>query len=517
MLFGAIDVGTNSIHLIVVEFDAAFDTSRVIYKAREMVRLGSEDALERGRLSRKAIARGVDAIAGFVTAAQERGAERIRIVATSAVREAENGEDFRAQVEAQTGVALEILEATEEARLIHLGVTSGVPIYDRLALIVDIGGGSTELIVADGDRPYLLESVKLGSLRLYDQFMRDTASQPRAARSLNVHVREMLAPLIERVRRYRLDLCIGTSGTIMGLAALDAADRGIGLARVHGYVLARERLESLQARMLELSEAERRKMPGMNPRRADIIVAGNAVLIAILTQLGQEEILVCERALRDGIIVDLVAQDRALAQKLGDERVRRLEALEALAHKYEHLGGHQRHVARLALRLFERLIEVHGLFAADRELLYAAALLHSIGRFVNDSAPHKHSAYLIRNSVLDGWRRDELVLISQIARYYRKAMPKATHPEFAVLSAADQERVEKLAALLRIADGLDSRHLGLVNDLTIRREDGRISIGAQADAVITDEIAAAQSKADLFERVFGIKVAIDAQQLEVRT
>ena len=506
MLFGAIDVGTNSIHLIVVEFDAAFDTSRVIYKAREMVRLGSEDARERGRLSRKAIARGVDAIAAFVTAAQERGAERIRIVATSAVREAENGADFRAQVEAQTGVTLEILEATEEARLIHLGVTSGVPIYDRLALIVDIGGGSTELIVADGDRPYLLDSVKLGSLRLYDQFMRDTASQPRAARSLNVHIREMLAPLIERVRRYRLDLCIGTSGTIMGLAALDAADRGIDLPRVHGYVLSRERLELLQARMLDLSEAERRKMPGMNPRRADIIVAGNAVLIAILTQLGLSEILVCERALRDGIIVDLVAQDRALAQKLGDERVRRLEALETLAHKYEHLGGHQRHVARL-----------HGLFAADRELLYAAALLHSLGRFVNESAPHKHSAYVIRNSVLDGWRRDELVLISQIARYYRKAMPKLTHPEFAELSPTDAERVEKLAALLRIADGLDSRHLGLVNDLTVRREEGRISIGAQAEAVITDELAAAQSKADLFERVFGIRVVIEAQILEVRT
>jgi exopolyphosphatase/guanosine-5'-triphosphate,3'-diphosphate pyrophosphatase len=517
MLFGAIDVGTNSIHLIVVEFDAAFDTSRIIYKAREMVRLGSDDALERGRLSRKAMARGVDAIAAFVTAAKEQGAERIRAVATSAVREAENGEDFRAQVEAQTGVPLEILAATEEARLIHLGVTSGVPIYDRLACIIDIGGGSTELIVADGDRPYLLESVKLGSLRLYDQFMRDTASQPRAARSLSVHVREMLAPLIERVKRYQLDLCIGTSGTIMGLAALDAADRGIELPRVHGYVLARERLESLQARMLEMSEAERRKMPGMNPRRADIIVAGNAVLIGALTQLGLSEILVCERALRDGIIVDLVAQDRALAQQLGDERVRRLEALEALAHKYEHLGGHQRHVARLALRLFERLIEVHGLFAADRELLYAAALLHSIGRFVSNSGHHKHGAYLIRYSTLDGWRRDEQVLIAQIARYYRKAMPKPAHVDFAVLSAADQERVEKLAALLRIADGLDTRHLGLVNDVTIRREAGRISIGAQADAVITDEIATAQAKADLFERVFGLEVVVEAQTLEVGT
>ncbi|MGB8266095.1 MAG: Ppx/GppA phosphatase family protein [Candidatus Velthaea sp.] len=517
MLFGAIDVGTNSIHLIVVEFDAAFDTSRIIYKAREMVRLGSDDALERGRLSRKAMARGVDAIVGFVAAARARGAERIRAVATSAVREAENGDDFRQQVEVQTGVPLEILDATEEARLIHLGVASGVPIYDRLACIIDIGGGSTEFIVADGDRPYLLDSVKLGSLRLYDQFMRDSGSQLRAARALNVHIREMLAPVIERVRRYRLDLCIGTSGTIMGLAALDAADRGLDLPRVHGYILTRSRLEALQSRMLALTEAERRKLPGMNPRRADIIVAGNAVLIAALTQLGLDELLVCERALRDGIIVDLVAQDRALAQRLGDERVRRLEALEGLAHKYEHLGGHQRHVARLALRLFERLVEVHGLFASDRELLYAAALLHSIGRFVAESGHHKHGAYLIRSSLLDGWRRDEQVLIAQIARYYRGSMPKAAHLEFVQLAPSEQARVEKLAALLRIADGLDVRHLGLVNDLTIRREEGRVWIGAQAEADIADELAAARLKADLFERAFGLRVTIEAQPLEVRT
>ena len=162
MLFGAIDVGTNSIHLIVVEFDSTFDTTRVVYKDREMVRLGSNDAMERGRLSSKAMARGVDAIVRFVRAARDRGVERIRAVATSAVREAENGDEFRTQVELEAGIALEVVPATEEARLIHLGVANGYPIYDRLACIIDIGGGSTEFIVADGERPYLLDSVKLG-------------------------------------------------------------------------------------------------------------------------------------------------------------------------------------------------------------------------------------------------------------------------------------------------------------------------------------------------------------------
>jgi exopolyphosphatase/guanosine-5'-triphosphate,3'-diphosphate pyrophosphatase len=147
-----------------------------------------------------------------------------------------------------------------------------------------------------------------------------------------LYVRDALAPLMQRVRTYRIDLCIGTSGTIMGLAAVDAADRGIELRRVHGYTLELARLESLQKRMLAMLEADRKKLPGMNPRRADIIVAGNAVLISALTQLGIPAIVVCERALRDGIIVDLIARDRALAKQLGDLHAARLAELEALAH-----------------------------------------------------------------------------------------------------------------------------------------------------------------------------------------
>ena len=512
MLFGAIDVGTNSIHLIVVELDSAFDTSRVVYKAREMVRLGSDDALERGRLSRKAMERGVEAIARFAEAAHARGADRIRAVATSAVRETENGTEFRDMVEARTGVRLEILDGEEEARLIHLGVANGYPLYDRVACIVDIGGGSTEFVVADGERPYLVDSVRLGSLRLYDAYLRGEADPLRAARKLDQHVTSVLAPLADEIRRYRIDLAIGTSGTIMGLASLDAAERGLTLKRVHGYTLSRTRLETLQRRMLLLGEAERRRMPGMNPRRADIIVAGNAVLIAALALLGREEIVVCERALRDGVVVDLAQRDRALAQRFGDERAKRLEAVERLAQRYEHLGGHQRHVARLALVLFERLAPLHGLAPGDRDVLWGAAMLHGIGRFVADSGHHKHAAYLIRNSPLAGWRADERELVAQVARYYRKAMPKPSHVEFAALTPADQRRVEALAAILRVADGLDINHLGLVTDLAALPEPGIVRVVAQADGDVTGEVEAAMVRADLFERTFGVRITIDAAE-----
>jgi exopolyphosphatase/guanosine-5'-triphosphate,3'-diphosphate pyrophosphatase len=510
MLFGAIDVGTNSIHLIVVELDSAFDTSRVVYKAREMVRLGSDDALESGRLSRKAMERGVEAIARFNEAAHARGARRVRAVATSAVRETENGTEFRDMVQARTGLKLEILDGNEEARLIHLGVANGYPLYDRVACIIDIGGGSTELVVADGERPYLIDSVKLGSLRLYDAFLRGALDPLRAARRLDAHVIEVLGPIAERVRRYRLDLALGTSGTIMGLAALDATQQGLAVKRVHGYTLSRARLEALQCQMLVMTEAERRRMPGMNPRRADIIVAGNAVLINALALLGRDEIVVCERALRDGVVVDLAYQDRVLAQRLGDERAKRIEAVEAVARRYEHLGGHQRHVARLALVLFERLAPLHELAPADRDLLWVAAVLHGIGRFVSDSGHHKHAAYIIRNTPLAGWREDERELVAQIARYYRKAMPKPSHLEYAALAPADRRRVDVLASLLRIADGLDVRHLGVVTDVAAVPEGGLVVVTAQADGDASGELDAAMERADLFERTFGMRVTLSA-------
>jgi exopolyphosphatase/guanosine-5'-triphosphate,3'-diphosphate pyrophosphatase len=510
VLFGAIDVGTNSIHLIVVEIDSAFDTSRVVYKAREMVRLGSDDALESGRLSRKAMERGVDAIARFTDAAHARGARRVRAVATSAVRETDNGGEFADLVKARTGLDLEILDGNEEARLIHLGVANGYPLYDRVACIVDIGGGSTEFVVADGERPYLVDSVKLGSLRLYDAYLRGKSDQLRAVRALDAHVVEVLAPLAERVRRYRLDLALGTSGTIMGLAAVDAAQRGLAVKRVHGYTLTRARLESLQRQMLLMSEAERRRMPGMNPRRADIIVAGNAVLIGALSLLGREEIVVCERALRDGVVVDLARADRVLAQRLGDERAQRIEAIEEVARRYEHLGGHPRHVARLALVLFERLAPLHNLVPADRDLLWAAAILHGIGRFVAESGHHKHAAYIIRNTPLQGWRDDERELVAQIARYYRKAMPKPSHPEYSALDPADRRRVDVLASLLRVADGLDIRHLGVVTDVAAVPEEGVVVVAAQAEGDASRELDAAMEKADLFERTFGVRVTFSA-------
>ena len=304
MLLGAIDVGTNSIHLIVVELDPRFGTSRTILKAREMVRLGGGDALVKGHLSRKAVQRGVDAIVRFAGMAREAGAEEIRAVATSAVREAANRDEFIDAVRSASGVVVDVLSETEEARLIHLGVSRGFPLYDRTACIMDIGGGSTEFIVADAQAPFFLHSVRLGALRLYERFIRPGESN--GYNRMVRHVREVLAPLAAPLADYRFDTMIGTSGTLMGLAAIDAAESGFPTQRVHGYVLKLDRLKTLQRAMMRMTPAERRKIPGMNPRRADIIVSGNAVVIGAREMLGRDEIVGCERALREGSVVDFL-------------------------------------------------------------------------------------------------------------------------------------------------------------------------------------------------------------------
>lgn len=514
MLLGAIDVGTNSIHLIVVEMDPRFGTSRTILKAREMVRLGGGEALARGHLSKKAMQRGITAIAQFAFSARNAGASDIRAVATSAVREASNRDEFLDAVYASSGVRIEVLDDVEEARLIHLGVSRGFPLAGKTACIFDIGGGSTEFIVGDSDRAYFLHSVRLGSLRLYDEYLRDESAVSFGLRALAEHVRAVLEPVAKQLSEYRFDTLIGTSGTVLGLAALDAAAAGIAAQRAHGYVLKLDRLQALQKTMAAMSAAERRKMPGMNPRRSDIIVAGNAVVIAVLETLGRTEVVVSERALREGIVVDYLERNIAIARKLGDEHTRRFDAVHALAHRFGQLENHQNNVAALGLALFDGLSELHRLEPADRDALFAAALLHDVGRAVAASAHHKHGEYLVLNGGLPGWRAEEIDMVAQLVRYHRKSPPKLSHPQWAASSAATRERIAKLAGILRIADGLDRRRLGVVSGLTVNVTNASVLVRLDALQDVSPEIEGAAFKADVFEKAFARSVVFEAVRRE---
>ena len=510
MLLGAIDVGTNSIHLIVVEMDSEYGTSRTILKAREMVRLGGGDALATGTLAKKPMQRGVEAIVRFAEAARAAGAIDIHAVATSAVRESRNGPEFVAAVEAASGVRIEVLDSVEEARLIHLGVSRGFSLDGRVGCIFDIGGGSTEFIVGDARRAYFLHSVKLGSLRLYDDFLREDGGRPsRGYAELERHIADVLAPVAEQISEFRFDVLVGTSGTALGLAALEAAASGATPERAHGYVVRVDRLRALQDEMRALSPAERRKMPGMNPRRSDIIVAGNAIVLGVAKALGRDTFAVSERALREGIVVDYLERNAEIARRLGGERARRLDAAHALARRFGELGPHARNVAALAVALFDGTTELHRFEPADRDVLFAAALVHDVGRAVAASAHHKHGAYIVRNAGLDGWRAEEIDLIASLVRYHRKALPKSTHPEWEGAAPAARAKIEGLGALLRLADGLDRRHLGLVASLRVRTATDVVTLSLEAGQDVAPEIEAARFKSDLFRRAFARELAFE--------
>jgi len=275
-------------------------------------------------------------------------------------------------------------------------------------------------------------------------------------------------------------------------------------------VLKLERLRALQRTMVRLTAAERRKLPGMNPRRSDIIVAGNAIVIAILETLGREELVVSERALREGIVVDYLERNIAVARRLGDERMQKFDAAHALARRFGESDVHENCVGQLALQLFDGLREHHQFEPADRDVLFAAALVHDVGRAINPSAHHKHGAYIVRNAALPGWRPQEVELMATLVRYHRKSLPKPTHPEWATASPELRARIEGLAGILRVADGLDRRHLGVVTSLSIEPSESGIRLVALATQDVTPELDAARFKAELFERAFATRLEVVA-------
>jgi|SRR5579872_763369 len=510
-VLAAIDIGTNSIHLVLVEIDEATGSTHQFRKEREMVRLGAGEALRKRRIGRKAFARGVEAIVRFAGTAREAGAEEILAVATSAVREATNGREFVDRVRAVSGVDVRIISGAEEARLIQLGVSRGYPLHERVACIVDIGGGSTELIVADAERPRLLRSVRLGSLRLYEEFLAGSDPvDPNDYRRLQRHIERTLRPVVRTLRDYGFDLLMATSGTALGLAGADAAAAGLPAGRVNGYELTATRLRALQRSLLRMTVAQRRRVPGMNARRADIIVAGAAVIIGIMQMLERESMIVCDRGLREGLVVSFLEERLERASLAGDTHAMRAEAVHEFAERFGAGGEHGRTVAALALELFDQLQGVHGLGVAEREILYAAAMLHDVGRYLAASSHHKHSAYLIRNADLRGWTAGELMLVSAVARYHRRSMPKERHIEFAPLSPEARDRVAKLAGILRVADGLDARKLGIVAAVRAKAAAGVLNVEAEAAHEIDPELEAARAKSDLLAASLGMPVAVHA-------
>jgi exopolyphosphatase/guanosine-5'-triphosphate,3'-diphosphate pyrophosphatase len=514
----ALDIGTNSVHGIVARMTPDEDGPRfeVLDREKAVVRLGSS-AGDMRELDDAAIDRAVAALARFRQVAEAHGAP-IRAVATSATREAENRHEFLRRAWHEAGVRVEVISGVEEARLIYLGVLQAVPVFERRILLCDIGGGSTELLVGHRGEMLTARSLKLGAIRLTERFFGGQQLHPGSVDACRRHVRSTLAPMVREVHDAGIEVAVGSSGTIAALATMAAMrDGGPRPRTVRNLVLPRARLDDVVADLAAApTPDDRAGLAGLDPGRADIILGGAIILEQVMHELGIEELLVSDHALREGVLLDTWRRRHGGSlHHLSD--LRRRSVLD-LAQLMDSDPEHSAQVARLALALFDETSGRHGLGDDARELLEAAALLCNVGLFLSHSQHHKHSAYVIRSTDrLAGFTDREVELISLVARYHRKAEPKAKHPEWAVLDESDQHMVRCLAGILRVAIGLDRNHAGRVASVeAVGDGDGlRIRVTERPGEDVSLELYAASTRKELLEAALGAPIELEQASSQV--
>lgn len=466
MRLAAIDIGTNSVHMIVVRVrpDLSFE---IIDREKDMVRLGA-GGLDGKRLTESAMSAGLQALSKFKRLAESHGVDEIIAGATSATREAENGGDFLDAIAAATGIRPRIVSGPEEARLIHLAAAYGSDLAGRRGVVVDIGGGSVEITLGTATRAQLARSFKVGVIRLTERFVKSDPLSGRDERRLVEYVRGEVGAHVAQVRRRGFDRVLGTSGTILSLGVLAAQQAGVPAADVRNLRVPAAALHRLRKQLVDLDLQQRVALPGLDPRRADLAVAGAVLFDTILQALGATEFWLCDLALREGLVLDYIQRNAAhIVQVDRYPDVRRRSAVE-LAERCRYQAAHTSQVTRLALALFDQTTARHGLGAREREWLEFAALLHDIGTHISFEGHHRHSHYLIKHGDLRGFEPEEIDVIALVARYHRTGAPKKRHDDFAALRAPRRRAVRALSAMLAVAEALDRSHADVVAALDVQ-------------------------------------------------
>jgi exopolyphosphatase/guanosine-5'-triphosphate,3'-diphosphate pyrophosphatase len=500
MRLAAIDIGTNSVHMIVVQVrpDLSFE---VIDREKEMVRLGA-GGLDGRRMTDTAMTAALQALSKFRRIAESHSVDEILAAATSATREAENGGEFLAAIERDTGIRPKVISGTEEARLIHLAAVYGVDVNRGSAAVIDIGGGSVEITLGTSKRLQIGRSFKLGVIRLTERFVKSDPLSPRDERKLIRHIASEIDKHTKAIVGAGYDRVIGTSGTILSLGTMAAYEEtGQSPEELRNLRIPSKQIHRLRKRVTELGMQQRLRLGGLDPKRADIVVAGAVLLDTILQKLRAEEITLCDLALREGLILDYVQRNRRqIAQVDRYPDVRRRSVIE-LAERCNYSADHAQQVARLAMVLFDQTRAVHGLTDREREWLEYASLMHDLGVHISYERHHRHSYYLIKNGDLRGFDPREVEVMALVARYHRRAAPKKTHDEFAVLPGDLRRTVRVLSALLRLAEGLDRSHSQPLSSLAVsdRGEDYLVTLRSNGDAEL--ELWAAARHVVPLERV----------------
>ncbi|MGE0040212.1 MAG: HD domain-containing protein [Vicinamibacterales bacterium] len=511
MRLAAIDIGTNSVHMIVVRVREDF-SFEVIDREKEMVRLGA-GGLDGRRLTPEAVGAALAALSKFERLARSHHVDEILAAATSATREAENGGEFLAAIERQIGVRPRIITGTEEARLIHLAAVYGVD-TPKTAVVVDIGGGSVEITLGTGRDATFARSFKIGVIRLTERFITSDPLSGGDERRLAAHVTDQVDRYLRRIVDAGFDRVIGTSGTILSLGALaTAVDRGTPPGEIRNLRVPAKAIRRVRKLVTRLPLEERLHLPGLDPRRADLTPAGAVLLDTILRTLDAEDITLCDLALREGLVLDYIHQHRREIARVDlYPDVRRRSTIE-LAERCNWEADHSRQVTRLALTLFDGTRAVHGLTDREREWLEYASLLHDIGTHISFERHHRHSYYLVKNGDLRGFEPEEIEVMALVARYHRRATPKKDHEGYRDLAPALRRVVRTLAAFLRLAEALDRSRHGVVRSVDVRDRGGAIRLRAAAVGDAELEIWAATRHLPVLERVLGRPVRLEHAHL----
>ena len=501
MRLAAIDIGTNSIHMIVVKVrpDLSFE---IIDREKDMVRLGA-GGLDGRSITPTAMAAALQTLAKFKRLAESHQVDEIVAAATSATREADNGGDFIAEVGRATGIQIKVISGGEEARLIHLAAGYGVDIGASTAVVVDIGGGSVEVTLGNATQMTLGRSFKVGVIRLTERFVKSDPLSDRDERHLVKHLNHEMSAYLDQVAERGFDRVIGTSGTILSLGAVAIAEENTSLEELRNRRVSAKALHKLRKRLTSLSLEERLAVPGLDPRRADLSVAGSVLFDTIVKRLGADEFTLCDLALREGLVLDYIHRNSARIRKV--ERypdVRRRSAIE-LAERCGYWPEHAQQVAKLALAIFDQTRSVHGLSDRERDWLEYGALLHDVGVHISYERHHRHSYYLIKNGDLRGFDPEEIEIIALIARYHRQGVPKKSHQGYSDLGRSKRRTVKALSAMVRLAEGLDRSHSRALAgiDLYPRSDDYLARIRTSGDAEL--ELWAAHRHVAPLEKILG--------------
>jgi exopolyphosphatase/guanosine-5'-triphosphate,3'-diphosphate pyrophosphatase len=510
----AIDVGTNSIRLTVAEVSGD-GRYRILDDEKETTRLGR--GLETtGEMTHEAMERSAQAIARMKKIADGYNVNVLRAIGTCAIREAANRDELLALVERQAGLVVEPIVAEAEAYLAHTSVAHAFDLRPLAVAVVDIGGGSTEVVLSSHGVVEQIYTLPLGAVRLTEQFGGPENSAGPLYRNMRSQTLRILRRDVKKLP-FVPQLIIGTGGTFTSLANVflqrEHSGKPIGLlpAGARGYERNRSDVRHLLEWLRKMPLSERVRVPGLSRDRADIIVAGLTIIERVMRHLGVNRVQVHDGGIRDGLLRTMAATLFPREDHGRDGPPDRMRSVRHFAAACSYEERHCAHVADLAVQIFDQLAEAPGTAPEkwtgpnNRALLEAAAILHDVGYFVNYSKHHQHSYHLIAHSDLTGFTRRETELIANIARYHCRAEPKRKHPNYAKLAKADRKLVRRLASILRIAEGLDRGHTENVRSIVFRvEEDTACFLLESADDPAVD-IWGAEHKSGLFQKVFKFK------------